>query len=70
MVQVIFGGGLKNFKLTSDGGTRSDEDLTKKYMDFKRQDGREGVVIFNSSNLQYWDQGHTDHVLGKKELSI
>ena len=62
--QVIFGGGLKNFKLDSDGGTRTDEDLTQKYMELKRLDGREGEVLYNASQLQFWDQGHTDHVLG------
>ena len=64
-LKVIFGGGLKNFKLQADGGTRQDEDLTLRYKDLKREDGLEGTVIYNTSNLEYWDVGHTDHVLGK-----
>lgn len=62
---MIFGGGIRNFKLESDGGRRSDEDLMERYSEIKQMEGKESSVVYNTSDLLNWDQKPTDHVLGE-----
>ena len=62
--QVIMGGGMRNFKPTSQaGGEREDgDDLVQKWKELKGDSGR---FVSNTGELEEWAaSADTDYVLG------
>ena len=64
--QVLFGGGLQNFKLMSDGGKRLDTDLVNVWKEKKKEKGDDAQVLFNTGDLKSWTE--SDYVLGETSL--
>lgn len=64
-MQVVFGGGRRNFVLQSAGGKRLREDLLQSYLGSK-SDGGGGTrsLLRDNSDLKRWRGEPTDAVLG------
>ncbi len=62
-IQVLFGGGLQNFKLKTDGGKRLDTDLVDVWKEKKKEKGDDAQVLFNTGDLKSWTE--SDYVLGE-----
>lgn len=61
-INVVLGGGLRNFKTSQDGGKRDEEDLVQKWLELKGDSGR---FVANSGELEDWAaDADTDFVLG------
>ena len=52
-LDLIFGGGRRNFILESDGGKRKDEDLIDAW---KKKKGENGAVLQNITQLKDWNE--------------
>ena len=66
IVQVLFGGGLQNFKLMSEGGKRLDTDLVNVWKEKKKEKGDDAQVLLNTGDLKSWTE--SDYVLGETSL--
>jgi alkaline phosphatase len=63
-IDLIFGGGLKNFLTKADGGVRNDENLIQAWERQKEEngDGKSFKVLTSKNDLESWDM--TDFALG------
>ena len=61
-MNLIFGGGRKNFILESEDGKRSDENLIEKWKTLKKAAGKSHQVLSNKDDLEQWDL--TEYALG------
>jgi alkaline phosphatase len=62
--QVIFGGGERNFRRTSAGGKREEEDLVDAFLEEKKSDGSSAKFLTNTGDLESWVEEPTEFVLG------
>ena len=62
-INLIFGGGNRNFVPEIEGGKRIDgRNLINAWKQIKQSEGQNFDVLFNSKDLQSWS--HTDYALG------
>ena len=61
-INLVFGGGRRNFITQSEGGKRLDENLIDIWKRQKEQAGHEYDVLFDKNDLDSWR--HTDFTLG------
>ena len=65
--KVIFGGGLRNFLLKSDGGLREDRDLINEYKN--NMEGKDSRYLQTKDDFNEWiANGTSEHVLGELKM--
>ena len=71
LLQVIFGGGRRNFVMEEDGGKRKDRNLFNEYKKIKESQGQTYHILNNRQDLENWEQEHNrDFAIGNTELKI
>ena len=63
-IDLVFGGGMQNFRTKADGGIRDDEDLIQAWEKQKEENGngKSFKVLTNKNDLESWEM--TDFALG------
>lgn len=66
-VNLVFGGGRRNFLMKEEGGKRTDKNLIDEWKRQKEQNDQEYDVLMNTNDLERWE--HTDFALGLFSMS-
>ena len=66
-LDLIFGGGKRNFVTKSEGGKRNDENLIEAWKEKKKEQGNMWSVFLNKNELEAWNQ--TGSALGLFSMS-
>ena len=61
-IDLVFGGGMQNFRTKAEGGIRDDEDLIQAWKKQKEENDKSFKVLTNKNDLESWDT--TDFALG------
>ena len=62
-INLLFGGGKRNFITQNEGGKRIDENLIDAWKRLKQANGESFDVLYNTDDLESWL--HTDYALGE-----